>query len=108
MIYLYGVGGVVLAVEVFDRDVGAVHGAVAVGVTHPLQLILERNPNTRLWLSRLHRSLCPFSRSSVIPVLPTSFAQNERVSGGRAEEAAAPSLGGSRHVRVFRGWQSTF
>lgn len=76
MFYLDGVGGVVLAVEVFDRDVGAVHGAVAVGITHPLQLILERNPNTRLCLSLLHRYLCPFSRASVIPVLPAGFAKN--------------------------------
>lgn len=66
-----------MAVEVFDRDIGAVHGAVAVGITHPLQLILERNPNTKLWLSLLHRSLGQFSRGSVIPVLPTSFAKKE-------------------------------
>lgn len=108
MFYLYGVGGVVLAVEVFDGDVGAVCGAVAVGITHPLQLILERNTNTRLWLALLHKSPCPFSRGSVIPLLPTGFAENERASSGRTEEAAAPSPGGSRQARVFRAWQSTF
>lgn len=74
MFYLYGVGGVVLAVEVFDGDVGAVDGAVAVGVTHPLQLILEGNTNITLWLALLHSSLCSFSRGSVIPLLSTGFA----------------------------------
>lgn len=38
--HLDGVGRVVVAVDVVDRDIRAVHGAVAVGLAFALQLVL--------------------------------------------------------------------